>query len=453
MKSDTIAAIATALSDAGIGIIRISGPEAIAVANRVVVNKKKEHTLKNWQTHTIHYGYIVNETQKIDEVLVSVFKATKTYTCEDIVEINCHGGISTTNKVLELLLTNGCRLAEGGEFTKRAFLNGRIDLIQAEAVSDLLSSTSDQARSLSLNQVKGDLSLKIKNIRNTILDLLANIAVNIDYPEYEDAEEVTIEILQSKIPNIINQLNNLLNTASSGQIIKNGINVSIVGRPNVGKSSLLNKLLQEDKAIVTDIAGTTRDIVEGSISLNGIRFNFTDTAGIRDTKDKVEKIGVNKSKQYLKSSDYIICVLNGAEQLTKDDQEILNALDNDKSIIFVNKNDQQLKIDVDKKNIIYGNTIDANGIDELKNKLIENFNLDKINSNDITYLSNARQISLVKQAKNTLEKVNDSLNELIPIDMLEIDIKKSYDLLGEITGETYQDELLDKLFENFCLGK
>lgn len=445
---DTICAISTSLGGA-ISIVRVSGKNAIKIVNKLFSTKN----LETAKSHTIHYGYIVNGTQKIDEVLVSVFKAPKTYTCEDIVEINCHGGISTTNKVLELLLTNGCRLAEGGEFTKRAFLNGRIDLIQAEAVIDLLSSTSDQARSLSLNQVKGDLSLKIKNIRNTILDLLANIAVNIDYPEYEDAEEVTIEILQSKIPNIINQLNNLLNTASSGQIIKNGINVSIVGRPNVGKSSLLNKLLQEDKAIVTDIAGTTRDIVEGSISLNGIRFNFTDTAGIRDTKDKVEKIGVNKSKQYLKSSDYIICVLNGAEQLTKDDQEILNALDNDKSIIFVNKNDQQLKIDVDKKNIIYGNTIDANGIDELKNKLIENFNLDKINSNDITYLSNARQISLVKQAKNTLEKVNDSLNELIPIDMLEIDIKKSYDLLGEITGETYQDELLDKLFENFCLGK
>lgn len=445
---DTICAISTSLGGA-ISIVRVSGTNAIKIVNKLFSTKN----LETAKSHTIHYGYIVNGTQKIDEVLVSVFKAPKTYTCEDIVEINCHGGISTTNKVLELLLTNGCRLAEGGEFTKRAFLNGRIDLIQAEAVSDLLSSTSDQARSLSLNQVKGDLSLKIKNIRNTILDLLANIAVNIDYPEYEDAEEVTIEILQSKIPNIINQLNNLLNTASSGQIIKNGINVSIVGRPNVGKSSLLNKLLQEDKAIVTDIAGTTRDIVEGSISLNGIRFNFTDTAGIRDTKDKVEKIGVNKSKQYLKSSDYIICVLNGAEQLTKDDQEILNALDNDKSIIFVNKNDQQLKIDVVKKNIIYGNTIDANGIDELKNKLIENFNLDKINSNDITYLSNARQISLVKQAKNTLEKVNDSLNELIPIDMLEIDIKKSYDLLGEITGETYQDELLDKLFENFCLGK
>lgn len=445
---DTICAISTSLGGA-ISIVRVSGKNAIKIVNKLFSTKN----LETAKSHTIHYGYIVDGKQKIDEVLVSVFKAPKTYTCEDIVEINCHGGISTTNKVLELLLTNGCRLAEGGEFTKRAFLNGRIDLIQAEAVSDLLSSTSDQARSLSLNQVKGDLSLKIKNIRNTILDLLANIAVNIDYPEYEDAEEVTIEILQSKIPNIINQLNNLLNTASSGQIIKNGINVSIVGRPNVGKSSLLNKLLQEDKAIVTDIAGTTRDIVEGSISLNGIRFNFTDTAGIRDTKDKVEKIGVNKSKQYLKSSDYIICVLNGTEQLTKDDQEILDALDNDKSIIFVNKNDQKLKIDVDKKNIIYGNTIDANGIDELKNKLIENFNLDKINSNDITYLSNARQISLVKQAKNTLEKVNESLNELIPIDMLEIDIKKSYDLLGEITGETYQDELLDKLFENFCLGK
>ena len=341
---DTICAISTSLGGA-ISIVRVSGKNAIKIVNKLFSTKN----LETAKSHTIHYGYIVNGTQKIDEVLVSVFKAPKTYTCEDIVEINCHGGISTTNKVLELLLTNGCRLAEGGEFTKRAFLNGRIDLIQAEAVSDLLSSTSDQARSLSLNQVKGDLSLKIKNIRNTILDLLANIAVNIDYPEYEDAEEVTIEILQSKIPNIINQLNNLLNTASSGQIIKNGINVSIVGRPNVGKSSLLNKLLQEDKAIVTDIAGTTRDIVEGSISLNGIRFNFTDTAGIRDTKDKVEKIGVNKSKQYLKSSDYIICVLNGAEQLTKDDQEILNALDNDKSIIFVNKNDQQLKIDVDKK--------------------------------------------------------------------------------------------------------
>ena len=445
---DTICAISTSLGGA-ISIVRVSGKNAIKIVNKLFSTKN----LETAKSHTIHYGYIVDEDQKVDEVLVSVFKAPKTYTCEDIVEINCHGGISTTNKVLELLLINGCRLAEGGEFTKRAFLNGRIDLIQAEAVSDLLSSTSDQARSLSLNQVKGDLSLKIKNIRNTILDLLANIAVNIDYPEYEDAEEVTIEILQSKIPNIINQLNNLLNTASSGQIIKNGINVSIVGRPNVGKSSLLNKLLQEDKAIVTDIAGTTRDIVEGSISLNGIRFNFTDTAGIRDTKDKVEKIGVNKSKQYLKSSDYIICVLNGTEQLTKDDQEILDALDNDKSIIFVNKNDQKLKIALDKKNIIYGNTIDANGIDELKNKLIENFNLDKINSNDITYLSNARQISLVKQAKNTLEKVNESLNELIPIDMLEIDIKKSYDLLGEITGETYQDELLDKLFENFCLGK
>lgn len=448
-NEDTIAAIATKLGVGAISIIRVSGKDAIPLVNKIFSGKDLEKV----DTHTINYGYIKKENEKIDEVLVSVMKAPKTFTREDVVEINCHGGINSTLAVFSLLQEIGIRVAEKGEFTKRAFLNGRIDLTEAEAIMDLIESKSDNQRKLAMNSLEGKLKNYIHSFREPLKKLIANIEVNIDYPEYYDIEEVTKKDIEKEVEKLIPKLQKTIEESKSHQIVKSGIKTVIVGRPNVGKSSLLNKLLQEDKAIVTDIAGTTRDIVEGSISLNGIRFNFTDTAGIRDTKDKVEKIGVNKSKQYLKSSDYIICVLNGTEQLTKDDQEILDALDNDKSIIFVNKNDQKLKIDVDKKNIIYGNTIDANGIDELKNKLIENFNLDKINSNDITYLSNARQISLVKQAKNTLEKVNESLNELIPIDMLEIDIKKSYDLLGEITGETYQDELLDKLFENFCLGK
>ena len=445
---DTICAISTSLGGA-ISIVRVSGKNAIKIVNKLFSTKN----LETAKSHTIHYGYIVDEDQKIDEVLVSVFKAPKTYTCEDIVEINCHGGISTTNKVLELLLTNGCRLAEGGEFTKRAFLNGRIDLIQAEAVSDLLSSTSDQARSLSLNQVKGDLSLKIKNIRNTILDLLANIAVNIDYPEYEDAEEVTIEILQSKIPNIINQLNNLLNTASSGQIIKNGINVSIVGRPNVGKSSLLNKLLQEDKAIVTDIAGTTRDIVEGSISLNGIRFNFTDTAGIRDTKDKVEKIGVNKSLEKLNNADLVILVLDGSKELDENDNKLLTCIDKTKTIIFVNKSDLPQKINLNlKDNVIYGSAKEVEGLSKLKEKIIDMFNLNEINK-DLTYLSNVRQIDLVKKAYLSINNAKNSLSNGIPIEMISTDLKECYEFLGEIIGKTYKDDIIDRLFQDFCVGK
>lgn len=446
--NDTICAISTAIGGA-ISIVRVSGNETIDIVNKIFKGKD----LTKVKSHTIHYGFIMEQDKKIDEVLVSVFKAPKTYTKEDIIEINTHGGITTTNKVLELLLRNGCRLAEGGEFTKRAFLNGRIDLTQAEAVSDLLTATTEKARSLSLNQIGGDLSKQIKNVRKIILELLANIAVNIDYPEYEDALDITNELLNNKIPTILDPLNKLLSTATSGKIIKEGINVSLVGRPNVGKSSLLNKLLQEEKAIVTDIAGTTRDIVEGSISLEGIKINFIDTAGIRETQDIVEKIGVDKSKEFMKKSDFVICVINGNENLTKEDQEILKEIEDKKHLIFVNKNDQKIIVKINKENVIYGNTISIDGIDQLKEKLIQEFNLDKINNNDITYLTNARQIALIKQAIKCLEKVLELVNSKIPVDMLEIDIKKSYDLLGEITGETYQDELLDELFKNFCLGK
>ncbi len=447
--SDTICAISTALGVGAISIIRLSGPKSIEIVNKIF--KGKDLTKVN--SHTIHYGFITYEDKIIDEVLVMIMKAPKTYTLEDIVEINCHGSLATVQKILEILLTLGCRLAEGGEFTKRAFLNGRIDLVQAEAVSDLISSTTEASRNLSLKGLTGKLSAIIKELRKDILDVLANIAVNIDYPEYEDAEEITLELLKEKNSKILGKLKDILKTAKDGKIIKDGINVAIVGRPNVGKSSLLNKLIEENKAIVTDIAGTTRDIVEGSITIEGIKFNFIDTAGIRNTQDKVEQIGVIKSKEMINEVDLIICVLNGLEKLTKEDKEILEYIEEKKRIIFVNKNDQKLEIDIKDKDVVYGNTIELSGIDALKEKMIEEFHLNKINTQDFTYVSNARQIALLRQCQKILENIEEQISIQTPVDMLEIDLKKVYDLLGEITGETYKDELLDELFKNFCLGK
>ena len=447
--NDTICAISTALGVGAISIIRVSGPEAISIVNNIFNGKD----LSQVESHTINYGYIVDGDNVIDEVLVSIMKAPKTYTTEDVVEINSHGGISTTNKVLELLLTKGCRLAEGGEFTKRAFLNGRIDLVQAEAISDLLLSTTEASRSLSLNQITGKLSKIIKDLRGKILGLLANIAVNIDYPEYEDALDVTLDMLTKEVANLKKELNHILATAKDGKIIKDGLKVALVGRPNVGKSSLLNKLLDEEKAIVTNIAGTTRDIVEGSISLKGIKFNFIDTAGIRDTEDKVEKIGVLKSKDIINDVDLVIAVLNGQESLQKEDEEILDYIKDKNYLIFVNKNDQDLKIDLKDEKVIYGNTITDDGIDELKNCLITKFQLDKLNTNDFTYVSNARHIALLRQALEVADKINEAILNQVPVDMIEIDLKRIYDLLGEITGDVYKDELLDELFKNFCLGK
>ena len=447
--SDTICAISTALGVGAISIIRLSGPKSIEIVNKIFKGKD----LTKVDSHTIHYGFITYEDKIIDEVLVMIMKAPKTYTLEDIVEINCHGSLATVQKILEILLTLGCRLAEGGEFTKRAFLNGRIDLVQAEAVSDLISSTTEASRNLSLKGLTGKLSAIIKELRKDILDVLANIAVNIDYPEYEDAEEITLELLKEKNSKILGKLKDILKTAKDGKIIKDGINVAIVGRPNVGKSSLLNKVIEENKAIVTDIAGTTRDIVEGSITIEGIKFNFIDTAGIRNTQDKVEQIGVIKSKEMINEVDLIICVLNGLEKLTKEDKEILEYIEEKKRIIFVNKNDQKLEIDIKDKDVVYGNTIELSGIDALKEKMIEEFHLNKINTQDFTYVSNARQIALLRQCQKILESIEEQISIQTPVDMLEIDLKKVYDLLGEITGETYKDELLDELFKNFCLGK
>lgn len=449
---DTICAISTALGVGAISILRVSGPNAIEIVNKIFKGKD----LRKVDSHTINYGYIMDNNEVIDEVLISVMLAPKTYTTEDIIEINCHGGISTTNKVLELLLTNGARLAEPGEFTKRAFLNGRIDLIEAESVGDLINSETEKSMKLSLNGVTGNITNLVNSIRKELVSISANIEVNIDYPEYEDAIVLTNELIKPKIIKIKKELENLLKESQNSKLIKKGIDVAIVGKPNVGKSSLLNTLLEEEKAIVTNIAGTTRDIVEGKIILDGIILNLIDTAGLRETNDIVEQIGVNKSKEIINSSDLIILVLNYNEKITKEELELINELKNKKLIVYINKNDLEKKLDESKiktNNIVYGNTKEYKNLNDLKNKIRELFNLGELESSNLNYLSNSRQISLVKKSIDVLDNTLNSIEKNIEIDLLAIDIKECFDLLGEIIGSTYKDELLDEIFSNFCLGK
>ena len=447
---DTICAISTSLSIGAISIIRVSGPKAILFVNSIFSGN-----LKNAKSHTIHYGHIVYKNEIIDEVLVTIMKKPKTYTMEDIVEINLHGGIATTNKVLEILLEVGCRLAEPGEFTKRAFLNGRIDLIESEAINELINAKTESKRKLCLNQIGGNLTKIINNIRERLVKLMANIEVNIDYPEYEDNLIITEKILYEQLNIIIEEINNLKKNAKFGKIISSGINVAIIGKPNVGKSSILNHLLDEEKAIVTDIAGTTRDIVEGSISLNGIELKLIDTAGIHETSDYVEKIGVSKSISQINNADLIILVLDGSNKLTKEDNNLLDMISLKKYIIFINKTDLNNNIDIDKQkynNIVYGNTIDIDGLDGLKNKIIELFELNEIKQ-DMTYLSNARQISLINKASESITKALESLKNNIPIDIISIDLKNCYDYLGNIIGKTYNEDIINQLFKDFCVGK
>ena len=447
---DTICAISTSLSIGAISIIRVSGPKAILFVNSIFSGN-----LKNAESHTIHYGHIVYKNEIIDEVLITIMKKPKTYTMEDIVEINLHGGIATTNKVLEILLEVGCRLAEPGEFTKRAFLNGRIDLIESEAINELINAKTESKRKLCLNQIGGNLTKIINNIRERLVKLMANIEVNIDYPEYEDNLIITEKILYEQLNIIIEEINNLKKNAKFGKIISSGINVAIIGKPNVGKSSILNHLLDEEKAIVTDIAGTTRDIVEGSISLNGIELKLIDTAGIHETSDYVEKIGVSKSISQINNADLIILVLDGSNKLTKEDKNLLDMISLKKYIIFINKIDLNNNIDINKQkynNIVYGNTIDIDGLDGLKNKIIELFELNEINQ-DMTYLSNARQISLINKASESITKALESLKNNIPIDMISIDLKNCYDYLGNIIGKTYNEDIINQLFKDFCVGK
>ena len=450
--NDTIAAISTTLGVGAISIIRVSGSDAIKIVNSIFKGKD----LKRVESHTISYGHIKDGDNLLDEVLVSVMKSPKTFTTEDIVEINCHGGIATTNKVLEAVLKNGARLAEPGEFTKRAFLNGRIDLSQAESTMDLINAKTESKRKAALNGLDGYVSKLIKNLRQEILEILATIEVNIDYPEYEDIETMTNEKLKPKIENVIKEIEKIIKESENGKVLTSGIKTVIIGRPNVGKSSLLNRLLDEEKAIVTDIEGTTRDTVEGSITINGVMLDIIDTAGIRKTNDIVEKIGVNKSYSLIESADLVIIVLNNNEKLTEEDKNILDYCKNKKVIVVINKSDLADKIDISNityENIIRTNTVDLNGLDELKDKIVELFNLEELTKEDYKYLNNVRQISLIKEAKDILLEALNGINNATPVDLVEIDIKRAWEKLGEIIGATYTDELLDQLFSQFCLGK
>ena len=387
---DTIAAISTTMGVGAISIVRVSGDNAIEIVNKIF----KGPDLSKVESHTINYGFIMDKNEKVDEVLVTIMRAPKTFTREDVVEINTHGGIAITNKVLELLLTNGCRLAEPGEFTKRAFLNGRIDLIEAEGVMDLINSKTEKSRKLAINQVNGEVSKLIKDLRQKIIEVLANIEVNIDYPEYEDIEQVTNKMILEKTDIIEKKIKNILSKSKDSKIIKEGIKTIIIGSPNVGKSSILNRLLNENKAIVTDIAGTTRDIVEGTIQINGIVLNMIDTAGIRKTDDVVESIGVKKSLDLIDDADLILYVLNNNEEITEEEKEILERIKNKNYIIIVNKIDLENRLDLSILNeYIEMSILNDTGIDELRNKIVEMFNLEKLEGSDYTYLSSARSIS------------------------------------------------------------
>lgn len=453
--NDTICAIATSQGKGAIAIIRVSGEDSIEIVNKIFKGKD----LTKVDSHTINYGHIVdNMGREIDEVLVSVMLSPKTFTTENVVEINTHGGMAPTNQVLKMLLRNGCRLAEPGEFTKRAFLNGRIDLLEAEAVMDKINAQTSIQNDLASNQLNGKVSDLINELRDDMVQIISNINVNIDYPEYDDVEIMTDELLIPKIRKFKEKITKILRESKNGKIIKDGIKTSIIGEPNVGKSSLLNELLEEDKAIVTDIAGTTRDIVEGQVNLNGIILNIIDTAGIRKTDDIVESLGVEKSKKMMNESDLVLFMINNNEIISQSIKDLINEIKNKNYIIILNKTDLENKADLKELNIDFNNVVktsikDRIGIEELKEKIIELFNISDIEEKDPTYLSNTRSISILEECLNSVEDIENGLKNNQPIDMIELDIKNIWEKLGEINGTTYEEELLDEMFSRFCLGK
>nr|WP_290491299.1 MULTISPECIES: tRNA uridine-5-carboxymethylaminomethyl(34) synthesis GTPase MnmE [unclassified Aerococcus] len=457
---DTIAAISSAPGEGAIGIVRLSGDDALAIADKVY--KLGQKKLSTQDSHTIHYGHIVDpkDGQEIDEVMVSVMREPKTFTREDIVEINTHGGIVATNRVLELVLREGATLAEPGEFTKRAFINGRIDLTQAEAVMDLIRAKTDRSMDLAVKQLDGKLSNLIENLRQDILNTLAQVEVNIDYPEYDDVEEMTLKLLGEKTTIIKDRIDGLLSTAKQGKILRDGISTAIVGRPNVGKSSLLNALLREEKAIVTDIEGTTRDTVEEYINIRGVPLKLVDTAGIRDTEDVVERIGVERSKKALTEAELVLLLLNQSEALTAGDRELLALTQDHKRIIIMNKIDlpnQLLKESllewVEEDEIIATSMMTQEGIDALEEKIADYFFSGQSGEKDATYVSNARHIDLLQKASQSLDEVRNGIDMGMPVDLIQIDFTRAWEILGEIIGENAPDELLTQLFSQFCLGK
>ncbi|MGG2184179.1 tRNA uridine-5-carboxymethylaminomethyl(34) synthesis GTPase MnmE [Bacillus altitudinis] len=458
---DTIAAISTPMGEGAIAIIRLSGPDAVQIADRMYKGPK-EKKLVSVDSHTIHYGHIVDSSteQVIEEVMVSVLRAPKTFTREDVIEINCHGGIVTVNKVLQLALKEGARLAEPGEFTKRAFLNGRIDLSQAEAVMDLIRAKTDRAMNVAITQMEGRLSGLIKRLRGEILETLAHVEVNIDYPEYDDVEEMTHRVLVEKATSVKKEIESLLTTSQQGKILREGLSTVIIGRPNVGKSSLLNSLVQETKAIVTDIPGTTRDVIEEYVNVRGVPLRLVDTAGIRETEDIVERIGVERSRQVLKEANLILLVLNYSEELSEEDIKLFEAVSGMDIIVIVNKTDLEPKLDVEKvkelakdRPVVTTSLLQEKGIDELEMAIQSLFFTGSIESGDLTYVSNTRHIALLQEAKQSIEDALEGIEMDVPIDIVQIDLTRCWEQLGEIIGDAVHESLIDQLFSQFCLGK
>lgn len=451
---DTITAIATPLGEGAIGIIRLSGSDALAITKKIFKGKD----LSKVPSHTLNYGHIVDPQngEVLDEVMIGVMLAPKTFTREDVVEINTHGGIAVTNEILQLVLRQGARMAEPGEFTKRAFLNGRVDLTQAEAVMDIIRAKTDKAMNIAVKQLDGSLKQLIDNTRQEILNTLAQVEVNIDYPEYDDVEEMTTALMREKTQEFQALLENLLRTARRGKILREGLSTAIIGRPNVGKSSLLNNLLREEKAIVTNIAGTTRDIIEEYVNIKGVPLKLVDTAGIRETDDVVERIGVERSKKALNEADLVLLVLNAAEKLTEQDRTLLELSQNSNRIILLNKTDLPEVIEVDElpSDVIRISVLKNQNIDLIEERINQLF-FDNANiiEQDATYLSNARHISLIEKAVESLQAVNDGLELGMPVDLLQVDLTRCWEILGEVTGDAAPDELITQLFSQFCLGK
>lgn len=458
LNFDTIAAIATPIGEGAIGIVRLSGPRAIEIANQLF----QEKDLTKAKSHMLYYGHIYAPKTRtlIDEVMLVVMRAPKTFTREDVVEIQCHGGIRSVQRVLDTVLETGARLAEPGEFTKRAFLNGRIDLSQAEGVIDVIRAKTDLAADVALGQLEGKLSKKVRELRQQILETLAHIEVNIDYPEYDDVEEMTTNQVLPRVKAVEKELKQILSHAKSGKIMREGLRVAIIGRPNVGKSSLLNTLVRENKAIVTNIEGTTRDIIEEYVNVQGIPIQLIDTAGIRKTDDVVEKIGVERSKEVIQKADVVLFLLNASEPLTELDIELLSFVKNKNTIIILNKNDLEQRLEVEKleesmKNCpcVSISTKNGTGIEGLEQEILKYAMQGAVSDHNEIYLSNARHIHLLKQALQSIQEVYNGIRSGVPIDLVQIDFTEAWANLGEIIGENASDELINQLFSQFCLGK